>query len=283
MMKKFFFLIIVIFFQSSNLISQTLPECPIPGAWTFNQGLSDEFNAKKLDKQKWWDFNPSWWGRKPGHFDKKNVGLNKGVLEIKAQKLDSTKVSEELIARGMGEYSTGIIKSKTRVKYGYFEARCQVMKANVCNAFWLYDPLDDDKKYVAGDYSEEIDIFEIFGKAGLKQYERTYWATLHRMETPYVESIVKKGTKLPNHFKTKQVPYEFYDDFHVFGFHWTPEKLQWYLDGELVFERENDFFHRPLHIIFDAEIMKTWMGLPDAKDLPAVFKVDYFRIWGRKI
>ncbi|HMP32542.1 MAG TPA: hypothetical protein PKD85_23245, partial [Saprospiraceae bacterium] len=114
-MKNFYIILLsIIWFQS--LCSQALPPCPIPGAWTFNQGLNDEFNAKTLDKQKWWDFNPSWWGRKPGHFDRKNVRLNKGILEIKAQKLDPNKVSEEFMARGMGEYSTGIVKSKTRVK-----------------------------------------------------------------------------------------------------------------------------------------------------------------------
>ena len=45
------------------------------------------------------------------------------------------------------------------------------------------------------------------------------------------------------------------------------------------FSKENDFFKRPLHIIFDAEIMETWDGLPNPDDLPSTFQVDYLRVW----
>ena len=276
-------MIILLLLKVSMAAGQGEFLCPLNKQMPFNQEFSDEFNQKRLDTSQWWDFNPSWNGRKPAYFDRKNVKVKNGSLTITAQKPAPDKVSVENKARGMDQYSTGIVKSKKRVLYGYFEARAKTMKANVCNAFWLYDPLDADKKYVHGDHSEEIDIFEIFGKAGKKEYERTYWATLHRYETPYVESLVnKKKTKLVNYYKTKQMPYEFYDDFHVFGLLWTPEKLQWYVDGELVFERVNDYFHRPLHIVFDAEIMETWMGLPEEKDLPATFSVDYVRVWDLK-
>lgn len=242
--------------------------------WKLSPLFSDDFEGRKLDDQKWWDFNPSWPGRKPAYFDRKNVQVKNGLLSITAKSLDPNKVSIENKARGMDKFSTGIVKSKSRVLYGYFEARCKIMNSNVCNAFWLYDPLDADKKYIHGDFSEEIDIFEVFGKAG------TYWTTLHRYETPYVESLVnKKKTKLENYYKTISPPFKFYEDFHIFGLKWTPEKLEWYLDGELIFERENDYFHRPLHIVFDAEIMETWMGLPELSDLPSTFYIDYLKVW----
>jgi hypothetical protein len=32
-------------------------------------------------------------------------------------------------------------------------------------------------------------------------------------------------------------------------------------------------------VVFDAEIMQTWTGLPDPADLPATFAIDYVRIW----
>ena len=278
-----YFIFILLFISGIAAIGQNKFLCPVDSTMLFNKVFSDEFNGKTLDTTKWWDFNPSWPGRKPAFFDRKNVKVRKGLLSIEAHNLKPNQVTMEQKARGMDQFSTGIVKSKRRIMYGYFETRAKTMKANVCNAFWLYDPLDADKKYIHGDFSEEIDIFEIFGKAGKKEYERTYWATLHRYETPYVESLVnKKKTKLDNYFKTKQMPYEFYDDYHTFGLLWTPDKLQWFVDGELVFERVNDYFHRPLYIVFDAEIMETWMGLPDPKDLPATFSVDYVRVWDWK-
>ena len=58
-----------------------------------------------------------------------------------------------------------------------------------------------------------------------------------------------------------------------------PDELVWYLDGKEVFRRKNDFFKRPLHIIFDAELMEKRDGLPDREDLPSTFVVDYVRVW----
>jgi len=75
------------------------------------------------------------------------------------------------------------------------------------------------------------------------------------------------------------VPYEFYSDYHTYGLLWTPTELVWYLDGKEVFRRKNDFFNRPLHIIFDAEIMEAWDGLPSVTDLPSNFQIDYVRVW----
>jgi beta-glucanase (GH16 family) len=154
------------------------------------------------------------------------------------------------------------------------------MKASVSAAFWLYDPLDGPKKYTAGDFSEEIDIFEVFGKPTKKANDSIYFATLHRMETPYVEAIVKsKQTTLTNKSFQTKVAFDFTEDFHVYGLLWTPNELFWYIDGKEVFRRENDYFKRPLHLMFDTEIMEAWAGLPNAKDLPGKMEVDYVRVW----
>ena len=151
------------------------------------------------------------------------------------------------------------------------------------DAFWLYDPLEESVKYREGEYSEEIDIFEVFGKANKKENQRAYYAAVHRYQTPYVESLVnKKKYKLENRYTRLEVPYDFYQDFHIYGLLWTPDELIWYLDGEEVFRRVNDFFKRPLHVIFDAEIMETWDGLPNPDDLPSTFEVDYVRVWRLK-
>ena len=254
--------------------------CLMGDTWTLVDSFSDEFKGNKLDYDKWWDFNPAWVGRKPAYFARENVHVKKGTLQLSARSQNPQKVTIENKARGLDKFTTAIVKSKNRIKYGYFEARCKSMKANVCNAFWLYDPLDPVQKYKDGSFSEEIDIFEIFGKPGKPEYNRFFWATLHRYETPYVESIVnKKKTKLTDYSKTVKMPYEFYDDFHIFGFLWTPDILRWYVDGKMVWERQNDFFNNPLHIVFDAEIMEDWMGLPEVDDLPATFTIDYIRVW----
>ncbi|NBU36164.1 MAG: glycosyl hydrolase family protein [Bacteroidetes bacterium] len=262
---------------------QIAPLCPLGNEWKWVPEYSDEFDGTTLNDEKWWDFNPAWVGRKPAYFDRGNVMVKNGNLELYAKSLRPEEVSVENKARGLDKFSTAIVKSKKRILYGYFEARSRSMRSSVCNAFWLYDPLDADKKYREGDASEEIDIFELFGKLPDPQLQRTFWATVHRYETPYVESIVnKKKTKLPDYSFRQLMPFDFYSDFHVYGLLWTPEKLVWYVDGKEVFQRVNDYFHRPLHIVFDAEIMEDWVGLPDVADLPSVFSTDYVRVWQLK-
>jgi len=167
--------------------------------------------------------------------------------------------------------------------YGYFEARCKSMKASVCNAFWLYDPLDPPAKYREGSFSEEIDIFELFGKPTKAEYDRVYCTTVHRFYTPYVESIANyKQTPLPKKAAKQKVPFDFWADFHVYGFLWTPTEMCWFVDGKEVFSRDNDYYSTPLHVMFDCEIMKDWVGLPNSADLPATFDIDYVRVWQPK-
>ena len=278
-MKKLFLLA---FLTQTIVLSQDnfQPYAKLSGSWVLDKSFSDEFNKSKLDESKWWDFNPAWHGRKPSHFARSNVKVKKGLLRLSAKSLDPKQVSIQDKARGYDKFSTAIIKSKNRSYYGYYEARAKSMKAAVCNAFWLYDPLEESIKYREGEYSEEIDIFEVFGKANKKENQRAYYAAVHRYQTPYVESLVnKRKYKLENRYTRLEVPYDFYEDFHVYGLLWTADELVWFLDGKEVFRRKNDFFKRPLHVIFDAEIMETWDGLPNVDDLPSTFEVDYVRVW----
>ena len=263
-----------------SVFAQTPPACPLGNGWEFVPEFSDEFNGNALDGEKWWDFNPMWVGRRPGYFARENVAVKNGTLQLTARSQDPEKVTVENKVRGFNLFTTAAVKSKKRVRYGYFEARCKSMKASVCNAFWLYDPLDPPAKYREGSYSEEIDIFEVFGKPTKKGAERILFTTVHRFETPYVEATVKLRNKSTG--SKWKAPFNFCDDFHVYAFLWTPEKMKWFIDGQEVFALENEHYHTALHINFDSEIMQGWVGLPDPADLPATFHIDYVRHWRQK-
>ncbi len=259
------------------------PKCLMGEGWVFAPEFSDEFNGGKLDAAKWWDFNPEWHGRKPGFFSRENVAVQGGRLCLSARVQKPEEVTVENKVRGYDRFTTSSVKSKKRVLYGYFEARCKSMRASVCNAFWLYDPLDPPAKYREGSFSEEIDIFEVFGKPAKAEYDRVYCATVHRFDTPYVESIANfKQTPLPKKAAKLKVPFDFWADFHVYGFLWTPTEMRWFVDGKEVFACDNDYYSTALHIMFDCEIMKDWVGLPDPADLPATFEIDYLRVWRQK-
>jgi beta-glucanase (GH16 family) len=286
--NKIFFLLLIVLYvipQKSEAQKENLPTCPLGEGWEFVPEFSDEFNGEALDDEKWWDFNPDWYGRKPGYFSRENVKIKNGMLQLTARMQKPDKVTIENKVRGYDKFTTSSVKTKKQIRYGYFEARCKSMKAGVCNAFWLYDPLDPAAKYSEGNFSEEIDIFELFGKRGTKKEydcDRVYYATVHRIATPYVESLVKKPIQLPNKSVSKVMSFDFYSDFHIYAFLWTSTEMRWFVDGKEVFARGNDYFTTALHIIFDCEIMPDWVGLPDSEDLPSTFYIDYLRVWKSK-
>ncbi len=177
------------------------PACPLGGEYEFAPEMSDEFNGDALDLDKWWNFNPAWRGRKPALFSRENVKVSDGALQLTASLMKPEEVDVEMKARGYDKFWKAIVKSRQKMAYGYYEARCKSMKACVCNAFWLYDPFSDrpDIKYVEGEFSEEIDILEYCGKPHAESQNRVYWATIHRRR--------QRGFRARERFLPSPAPY----------------------------------------------------------------------------
>ena len=271
--------------ETEKIINTT---CPVNASYIYNSELSDYFTSE-LDNNKWLNFNPTFLGRSSANFlfSKNNVEVRHGCLRLTARNLRESEKNTENFERNFTKYATSIVKSKNKFLYGYFEIRAKTMKANVCNAFWLYDPLSDNltAKFSYGEKSEEIDIFEVtsgkdYGNSSINN-SKTLFNTVHVYNTPYLEAVVNREKEIiDNYTNSTKVDFNFSDDFHRYGFLWTEEKLEWYFDGEVSFSRENNgTFNRSLHVTFDSEIMKDWFGIPDPDDLPAEFLIDYFRYW----
>jgi beta-glucanase (GH16 family) len=266
-----------------------MPQCPVGDGYVLDVETSDEFDGTELDEAKWWDYAPRWRGRREFLYSHENVRVRNGCLELLAKAIPEEAMAYEDRCDGIWPYTMSIVKSKKKVTYGYFECRSRGTAAEVRNAFWLYDPLsgsDLPKKYRPGSHSEEIDIYEFIGK-----YEEplpisnAVCAHVHRFETPYIEGVVNsQKTELPNPggvFETDWAPCE---DYHVYGLLWTETELVWYVDGEAYHRRENDYFHTPLHVMFDCELAswrKARIAMLDKATLPAIHSVEYFRRWVR--
>ena len=126
-------------------------ECPLSDAecqFVFDEKASDEFDGETLDRSKWDDWVESFQGRRRGFlFSRDNVDVANGELRLKARLLREDEKTFDNLARGFDTYATAIVKSKEKTFYGYYECRAKSMKAAVCNAFWLYDPLSDELWY----------------------------------------------------------------------------------------------------------------------------------------
>jgi len=77
-------------------------------------------------------------------------------------------------------------------------------------------------------------------------------------------------------------------DFHRYGLSWTHERLEFFLDGEKVFEFANDGqgpehwpFDAPQYLIVNLALGGQWGGQQGVDDaiFPVEFRVDYVRVW----
>jgi beta-glucanase (GH16 family) len=230
---------------------------PASGKWRPLPELTDEFDGDGLDDTKWHPRNPEWLGRQPGLFLPSNVTVGGGCLQITMRREDPPGAPE-----GYHTYTCGAVKSKTKVLYGYFEARCRAMNSRGSSAFWFYDSTPE--------IWTEIDVFEIGGKA--PGHERTVHMNAHVFHTPTEKEHWCKGSDFA-------APANLADAYHVYALEWTKAELVYSFDGQVVRRMENTHWHQPLTLNFDSETMPEWFGLPDLDDLPSTFSIDYIRSW----
>ena len=237
--------------------------------WKSFEPMWDEFNADKLDDEKWWNHNPRWYGRAPSRYLARNVNVAEGMLRLTMSK-DASLPVEYLYGNKTKyhDYIAASIVSKEAVNYGYFEIRAKPMASAASSAWWFTGHSFD--KQEQKDQRLEIDVFEIGAKAKNKAY--SYNMNLHSF----------KSAKEPKHYSiggTWETEEKLMDRFWTFGLEWTPEAIVYYVDGFAVRRVKNDRWHGPQYMIFDTETMIDWLGVPEDSDLPSTFLVDYVRAW----
>ena len=148
----------------------------------------------------------------------------------------------------------------------FFEVKAKLPKGHVNSAFWLY------KWRPSG--TREIDIFEMsYGRTELRNLYMTNFHVFDGdalQQTP--QNTLSKSVKLPLSLDTES-------QAHTYGFAWTPEKLTWFINGDVVREEANLHFHQPMHVVLTAQVHPKWMGVPTIDEMPTAFKVDYVRVW----
>ena len=232
------------------------------GHWSRYEPMTDEFGGAALDASKWWPRNPGWLGRQPAYFWSGNVTVSEGKLHLTMRKQEVPEMPKD---KGYHTYTSAAVKSKTRVRYGYFEIKARAMKSHGSSSFWFYDSTPEEWT--------EIDVFEIGGKS--PGFERKVNMNVHVFRTPTENE----------HWSSHGVwiaPSDLADDYHVYGLEWDKDKIKWYFDGVLIRWVENTHWHQELTLNFDSETMPDWFGLPEDGDLPSTYSIEYVRAWKRR-
>lgn len=191
---------------------------------------NDEFNGDSLDLTKW---SYELGKRHDAINCKESIIVSDGELKIK-------------VFTRNGEHFTGIIttKGKFEAAYGYWEIKAKFnSQAGTWSDAWLYT----DSALNCCDIHEhgvEIDIFE------------------HRLFNPHYENISQYivagvhwdgyGEEHKNVATKIEIGYP--DEYHIFGFKWTKDSYQLFIDGKLVLTMDAPITSKPLFFLLSTEV-----------------------------
>lgn len=198
-----------------------------------------------------------------------NVTVQNGILIITAKK-------ERFEGKS---YTSARINTKDlyQQKYGRFEARIKVPTGKgIWPAFWLLG--DDDGEKLVWPQVGEIDIMEYLGDK-----PTTMFGTVHGPGYSGGTSISKEYNLANNRFD---------NGFHIFGIEWSPNRINFYVDGDLyqsltqehISEETNGkgewVFNRPFYIILNIAVGGNLPGSPNEDtSFPQRMLVDYVRVY----
>ena len=252
----------------------------VPTGYTLVFG--DEFDEAELDTSKWW----TRYVYSDGTLDRLNDEQQRyrenenHVMTGSELQLTGRKVS----SGGDGiNYESGMIRSKTLIKYGYLEARVK-MPPGVGSwpAFWLNAEVSP--------WPPEIDIFE-FVNNGVED-------TADMLHTGVIDhgaqghDFLSTDPAFHTDWTYWKAPFEFPADFHVIALLWDATSASTYVDGKLIVKRGYKWVHDDgsdagyAHVLLDYAIGgASWAGrhgIDDTK-FPQSLEVDYVRVYQSKV
>lgn len=218
----------------------------VAGAATLEGGDSFVDNFDKIDSKRW--YISDGWSNGPHQnctWEKEQVSAANGVLNMQYERKPA----------GDREYACAEIQTRQRFGYGTYETRMKAVAGSGFNsAFFSYIGEADKQPH------DEID-FEVLGKDPSKVQLNQY--------------VGGQG----GHEKLVAVPGGADQGFHDYAFVWEPDRIRYYVDGNLV-HTVTDPSAIPTHAqkiffsIWASEKFKSWLGAFAAPAAPVAMQVD---------
>ena len=272
-----------------ELLFERIGESPTAKGYTLV--WSDEFNyTGKPDSTKWtYDYGFIANQEKQYYTDnQKNARVEDGqlIIEARIERAANKDYKNPALADtwaaykakiDTAQYTSARLKTEDLAewKYGLIEARAKLPKGRgMWPAIWM---LSESRNEVGWPECGEIDIMEHVG------YDNdTIHGTIH--------------TKAYNHMKGTQKGKTIFienpnDEFHVFSIEWTPEKIDFMLDGVVYNHIENEHkttaewpFDQKFYLILNVAVGGGWGGRKGIDDsiFPQKMVVDYVRVYQPK-
>jgi beta-glucanase (GH16 family) len=239
-------------------------------AQTTNLVWSDEFNGPPgapPDPAKWvYDLGSKGWGNKELEIYTDNRGNayldGQGHLVIQALQAAPGKfTSARLKTQGKFSFTYGRVEARIRIPYGQ----------GIWPAFWM---LGDDEKTIGWPACGEIDIMENIGRE-----PDTVHGTVHGPGYSAAKAIGKPLSLTGKRFA---------DDYHIYAVEWTPERIDFQVDGKSYHTvtpaslpaGAKWVYDHPFFLLLNVAVGGKWPGNPDGTTVfPQKMLVDYVRVY----
>ncbi|UNL66324.1 glycoside hydrolase family 16 protein [Bifidobacterium longum] len=245
---------------------------------------SDEFNGDSIDESKWNIIDGM--ANHGAIYNRDAVGITKdgdnSYLAINTKNYVSTQALKQAV--GYDDYGTQLNEKKvtwssgrleSKNKYSFQNGRMAVRaKVNDSQGIWpaIWMLSQDETGH------DEIDVLEYLG-----QDPWTAWTTNHF-------GILDKNKQSDGKANTNWEAWS--QAFHVYEVEWSPERINWYIDGRSVFtstrgrDDGRDGMHtRPMFPILETQVGDGWVGDVDYSrqntKQNSDFLVDWVRVYQR--
>ena len=226
--------------------------------------FDDDFDTQKLDSSRW--ITGYYWGKallndnyvladEKQFFTDKNITSRDSTVHISTrQEACKGKVwdAERGFLPANFDFTSGIINTghSFRQLYGRFEAKVKInATAGVYHAFWM----------MGEKLAPQITVFKTNAKSS-KHFDCGTFAESGKGAPRKTASLIK-GASLDK-------------DFHIITLDWTPNKLVWKINGEVVNEQTADVPNQPMYLAFSSHVYDTKAG-----NLPVDMEIDWVRCY----
>lgn len=266
----------------------------------------DEFENEEVDNTKWsWHQHMSGSGKAIVSSDRDVIDNGDGRLKLRGIRYFDPE--KEGVQFKMPLSTT--TKQHMTFVYGYAEIRARMpFFKGAWPSFWTQSNDELSSKFGVErtkKYFVEIDVFEVFGSPEgkvvpniHKWYNKAHYdyETIHNKPGITHTAWHYNGNKTT--FWTSPTPETINQEYHTYGWEWTPKVMSMYVDGKITmtyditktFDDCPDMtgFHDPEFVMFNNHVttddMSYTVGLiTDSLDmLPSEYFIDYFRLYQKK-
>lgn len=232
---------------------------------------SDEFNGSALDLTKWTPVNqasgPN--GELQAYIDEnvtvKNDCLNIAIIKENWTGPDNLNPGQAVTRT----FTSGRVDSndKDAWTYGRFEIRAKLPAGQGLLSYAALFPAD-------GSWPPEVEIVEMKGNDPWAVYLLNIWGPYEQQRDDNSGSIIGQ---------------DYSADFHIYTLEWSPQSLQWYIDGIEKYQLKQNVPDKPLYLRLLTSVGGVYGDDPSGQIkqgkptfFPQYFTVDWVRVYQRR-